>query len=310
MALLVHAAIGVVVHVATTDAAESSVATPPAAAGEIAGSAAPLAAVASPTEDEATLRRRKLVEEFTDPLTELPQIFLKDAFTPSNFATEGRSNVVTARAIVPRIPRFTLLPFVQLLRPSISLVTFPTGKKRGTETAFGDMALFDILVAPWPDRSTGFYMGAGPLLVFPTATDDRAGDGAWQAGPVFAALYKGMPGVIFGALIQNPISFAYTSGSRPAVSTLVVQPILAAYLGHGFYLRSADASSTMGWHAGSPTVIPLSFGLGYVYLSENAPPVNFYVSGEWTAYRQFAPVAPQTTVQFGVTVAFPDFRPW
>jgi hypothetical protein len=28
------------------------------------------------------------------------------------------------------------------------------------------------------------------------------------------------------------------------------------------------------------------------------------------AYRQFAPVAPQTTVRFGVTIAFPQFRPW
>jgi hypothetical protein len=34
------------------------------------------------------------------------------------------------------------------------------------------------------------------------------------------------------------------------------------------------------------------------------------VTGEWTAYRQFAPVAPQTTVRFGLTIAFPDFRPW
>ena len=27
-------------------------------------------------------------------------------------------------------------------------------------------------------------------------------------------------------------------------------------------------------------------------------------------YRQFAPVAPQTTINFGMTVAFPQFRPW
>ena len=27
-------------------------------------------------------------------------------------------------------------------------------------------------------------------------------------------------------------------------------------------------------------------------------------------YRQFAPVAPQTTINFGMTVAFPQFRDW
>jgi hypothetical protein len=38
--------------------------------------------------------------------------------------------------------------------------------------------------------------------------------------------------------------------------------------------------------------------------------VNFFVSGEWTAYRHDAPVAPQTTVNFGVTVGFPQWKPW
>jgi hypothetical protein len=27
-------------------------------------------------------------------------------------------------------------------------------------------------------------------------------------------------------------------------------------------------------------------------------------------YRQFAPVAPQTTINFGLTVAFPELRDW
>ena len=38
--------------------------------------------------------------------------------------------------------------------------------------------------------------------------------------------------------------------------------------------------------------------------------INAYVSGEWMAYRQNARVAPQTSVDFGLSVAFPDLRPW
>jgi hypothetical protein len=272
------------------------------------GSAGPRGVAAQETAPPG--EKRTLAEEFSDPLTTLPQIFVQDAFTPSNFGTEGRANRVIARAIVPRIPKLSLLPVVQLIRPSISLVTVPTGRGRGTVTAFGDMQLFDLFVSPWPAPETNFYMGAGPLMIFPTATDDRAGQGAWQAGPAFAALYKGLPGVILGGLVQNPISFAYTSSDRPAVSTLLVQPIALAYLGHGFYVKSADASWTMSWRSGSLTTIPISLGFGYVYLREGQPPVNLFVSGEWMAYRQFAPVAPQTTVRFGVTVAFPQFRPW
>lgn len=292
-------------------APEASSAPPTEPSNATTTAATPLeSAVAQPAGDDATLRRRTLAEEFSDPLTTLPQIFVQDVFTPANFGTDASTNRVIARAIVPRIPKFSLLPFAQLIRPSISLVTFPTGKGRGTETAFGDFQLFDLAVLPWPDHSSGLYMGAGPVMIFPTATDDRAGQGAWQAGPAFAALYKGLPGVIFGGLIQNPISFAYTSGNRPSVSTLLVQPIVLAYLGKGFYAKSADSSWTMSWHSGTPTLIPLSFGVGYVHLREGEPPINLFVSGEWTAYRQFAPVAPQTTVRFGVTVAFPDYRPW
>ena len=45
-------------------------------------------------------------------------------------------------------------------------------------------------------------------------------------------------------------------------------------------------------------------------LREDLPPINAFVSGEWTAYRRNAPLAPEWTVRFGVTVAFPQWRPW
>jgi len=85
---------------------------------------------------------------------------------------------------------------------------------------------------------------------------------------------------------------------------------VSAYIGKGFYLKSADATWTMSWRHGTLTTIPLSFGIGNVIVREGLPPINLFVTGEWMAYRQFAPVAPQTTIHFGTTVAFPDFRPW
>ena len=111
-------------------------------------------------------------------------------------------------------------------------------------------------------------------------------------------------------MIQNPVSYAYTRDRAQASSALFVQPIVSAYIGKGFYLKSADATWTMSWRHGTLTTIPLSFGIGNVIVREGLPPINFFVTGEWMAYRQFAPVAPQTTVRFGTTVAFPDFRPW
>jgi hypothetical protein len=258
----------------------------------------------------AISRKEKLADEFSDPLTTLPQLFTQDVYTPKSFGTAAQTNRLIARMIVPRVPGASLFPFVQLIRPSVSLVTAPTGRGSTTVTGLGDFQLFDLAVLPWPDRSTGLYAGVGPVLVFPTATQRATGQGAWQVGPAFGTIYKGLPGVLLGCLIQNPISFAYTAPDRATVNTLLFQPVLLGYLGHGFYLKSADSTWSMGWRHRSATLLPISAGLGYVLLREDTPPINLFVSGEWLAYRQSAPVAPQTTVRFGVTVAFPDWRPW
>jgi hypothetical protein len=251
-----------------------------------------------------------IAAEFSDPLTTLPQIFLQDAYTFDNLGTKAPANRLIARVIVPRVPSYALLPFVQLIRPSISLVTAPNGKGASTRTELGDMQLFDLAVIPWPGRETGLFMGVGPLFVFPTATHRSAGQGAWQVGPAFGAIYKGIPGLLLGSLVQNPISFAYSGKDRDSVSTLLVQPVVLAYLGRGFYVKSADATLAHGWHDGAATLLPVSLGLGYVHLRDGHPPINVFVSGEWTAYRRNAPVAPEWTLRLGITVAFPEWRPW
>lgn len=260
--------------------------------------------------EAASASKVDLAREFNDPLTVVPQLFVQDAYTPSNYGTDAQTNRVIARFLVPRVPKFRFFPFVQLLRPSLSLVTVPEGKGSATRTELGDVQLFDLVVLPWPGRKTGFMMGFGPTFVFPTATHKLAGQNAWQVGPAFGAIYKGIPGLLAGVLVQNPISFAYTSSFHRPLNTLVVQPILLQHVWRGLYVKSADASWAFGWHDGSPKTVPLSFGIGWVIPREDAPPFNFFVSGEWMAYRENAPIAPQTTVRFGMTVAFPELGSW
>jgi hypothetical protein len=252
---------------------------------------------------------QKLIAEFTDPLTTLPQISIKDAFTPANFGTHVQTNQLIVRPIIPRLPRFSLFPFVQLIRPSFSLVTVPSARG-GTRTEFGDMQLLDVAVLPWPRKETGLLLGVGPTFVFPTATSTSAGQGSWQAGPAVAGVYKGIPWLVAGFVLQDPISFAYSSPNRPPQNTLEFQPILAIHLWQGWYLRSAEATWVCDFHRHSPTVLPLSLGVGDVIVHPGLPPLNFYVTGQWTVYRQNAPIAPQSGVNFGLIVAFPEFRKW
>ena len=272
-----------------------------------------LLAVAAPAafaqDEEPPPSVTRLAEEFSDPLTTLPQLFLQDVYTPSNYGIDAATNRVIARLIVPRLPKYSLFPFVQLVRPTFSLITLPE-PGGGTRTDFGDMQLLDLAVIPWPGRDSGFFMGVGPVFVFPTATDRIAGQGAWQVGPAFGAIYKGLPGWLFGCLIQDPISFAYTSPRRPRVGILTVQPIVFRHVWRGLYVKSGDASWAFNWRQNSSITLPLSFGVGWVIVRERLSPINLFVSGEWMAYRHDAPVAPQTTVRFGTTIGFPQWRPW
>jgi hypothetical protein len=251
----------------------------------------------------------KLEQEFTDPITTLPQVIVRDSYTPANYGTNVQTNQVILRPIIPRIPPHTLLPFVQLVRPTFALVTVPSSRG-GTRTEFGDLPMFDLAVLPWPSRETGLLWGIGPTFVFPTATSTSAGQGAWQVGPALGAVYTKIPGLLIGGIVQNPISFAYTSPKRPPQNTLQFQPVMALHLYGKWYLRSAEANWNIGWHRHSPTALPLSLGIGRTLIRVGLPPASVFVTGQWTTYRQFAPVTPQTTVNFGITVGFPQFREW
>ena len=262
------------------------------------------AQTASLTEEE------KLEREFTDPLTDLPQILVRESYTPANYGSDLQTNQLLVRPIIPRLPRYSLLPFVQLIRPTFTMVTVPS-PRGGTRTEFGDLPVFDAAVLPWPDyKKIPLLIAIGPSFVFPTATSRSAGQGAWQAGPTLGVVYGGVPGLLVGFIVQNPVSFAYSSSNRPAQNTLEVQPVMALHLWGEWYLRSAEATWMMGWHRHTSTTLPLSLGIGRTLVRAGLPPMSFFVTGQWMAYRQFAPFSAQTTINFGMTVAFPQFRPW
>jgi hypothetical protein len=257
----------------------------------------------------ALATEEKLEQDFTDPLTTLPQLIVRDSYTPANYGPctplscfrNIETNQLIVRPLIPRIAPRAFLPFPQLIRPTFALVTVPSSRG-GTRTEFGDLPVFDIAALPWPDRQkTGVLIGLGPTFVFPTATSR-------SAGPALGAIYSGIPGLLIGFIVQNPISFAYTSPNRPPQNTFQLQPVFALHLWDKWYLRSAEANWSIGWRRHSATMLPLSLGIGRTLVRPGLPPMSLFVTGQWIVYRQFAPIAPQTTINFGITVAFPGLR--
>jgi hypothetical protein len=85
------------------------------------------------------------------------------------------------------------------------------------------------------------------------------------------------------------------------------QPLVSYTLGRGWYVKSADSTWIVNLHHGSSTRIPISLGFGRVWKFDGLE-VNTWVSGEWTAYRQYSNITPMYTVRFGLTLLFPDIQ--
>lgn len=258
--------------------------------------------VASESEED------RLAEEVDDPTAILTQLKLQDLYTPRNFQTPAQTNQADLKVVLPIEP-FWFLPFKQVIRPTLKVQTIAISQNSSsTITEFADMELLDLFLSNWPDpRKTGCGWGIGPTFVFPTGRVPEAGKHAWQAGPAAAAAYRGIPHLMVGFLFQNPISVAYTNSSAAPQSQLQFQPLISYALGHGWYVKSADSTWTVNLRHGSSTTIPISLGCGRVWKFDG-PELNAWVSGEWTAYRQYTSITPMYTVRFGLTLLFPDIQ--
>jgi hypothetical protein len=127
------------------------------------------------------------------------------------------------RAVIATRPHL-LLPFDHLIRPTMKVVTVPTGEGTSTTTAYDDIQLFDLVIAGSDPRGTNFRWEIGPYMVLPTATSRSRGEESWQMGPAFGFAYRSIGGLKISGLLQQATSFAYTSPHATPVTSLTYQP--------------------------------------------------------------------------------------
>lgn len=263
-------------------------------------------AFAQPAPDSVAAEQdESIAEKVNDPTATLTQVQIKDIYTPAEYGTNAQPNTIQFRTILAIQPS-EFIPFEQLIRPTLKVVTEPDGKGASTTTGYDDKQLFDLFVIPWPNsRETKFRWGIGPYLIFPTSTTNLAGNGAWQMGPAGAFSYRGVPGLNIAGLLQQATSFAYTSSHSVPVASFTFQPILSYQLGHDWYAKSSDATWTINQRHNTATTIPLSAGLGKVWKFGEGASIDTSVSVEWMVYRQISAQTEQFSLNFQVTLLFP-----
>lgn len=147
-----------------------------------------------------------------------------------------------------------------------------------------------------PKGSEKFIWGAGPILLFPTATDDQlAFGGKFGAGPTAVALTMQGPWVI-GALGSQVWSF---DGD---VNFTTLQPFVNYNIPGGWFLVTAPLI-TANWEvdAGNTWTVPVGGGFGKVV--KLGLPFNLSAQAYWNAVKP--DIGPDWTLRLVVSVLLP-----
>lgn len=152
-----------------------------------------------------------------------------------------------------------------------------------TTDSSGVLGLGDINTTLFltPAQHGTIIWGAGPILSFPTATNEALGTEKWNAGPAALLLIQPHPWTV-GVLVNNMWSYAGTSG-RQDVNQMLLQYFINYNLPDAWFLTSAPIL-TANWKAGGGDqwTVPVGGGVGKVFRI-GTQPMNASVQAYYNA---------------------------
>ena len=151
----------------------------------------------------------------------------------------------------------------------------------GSQCGLGDVVQ-SLFFSPSKPGPWGLIWGVGPVLLFPTATDEFLGGEKWGAGPTGIALKQSGPWTV-GMLANHIWSYA-GDDNREDVNATFVQPF-AAYTTKSAWTFSLNAESTYDWDENEWAIpinlfvskllkigkLPVQIGAGVRYWSASSP---------------------------------------
>lgn len=147
-----------------------------------------------------------------------------------------------------------------------------------THAGIGDLTWLTLAVLVHSERWG--KLGAGAVLVFPTASHTEMGQGKYQAGPALGWDNDAVPGWRFAFLLQQFFSFAGDT-DRSRINQLSLQPIVTKLLPHAWYLKT-QPTITVDLETGTSSV-PLNLVIGKVLGGRWNVQVEANVYPDWTS---------------------------
>ena len=146
--------------------------------------------------------------------------------------------------------------------------------------------------------SSGWILGVGPALSFPTGTETLLTSGKWAAGPTVIAL-KQTNGWTYGALVNHLWDYA-GDNNRSALNNTFIQPFLTLNRPGG-WTYALNTESSYNWQANEWTV-PVNVIVSKL-VTFGKQPVQFSLGGRY--YVEKPANGPDWGLRFQVTWLFP-----
>jgi hypothetical protein len=144
----------------------------------------------------------------------------------------------------------------------------------------------------------GWILAAGPVFLYPSATDDLLGSEKWGAGPT-GLLLKQSGGWTYGLLANQIWSFAGEE-SRRSVNATFLQPFIS-YITKTKTTFSLNTESTYNWNDSQWTV-PLNLSVSQL-LKIGKLPVQVSIGSRY--YAEGPSGAPEWGLRAAITLLFP-----
>ena len=243
-----------------------------------------------PSQDE-------LAKKSQNPISNLISVPLQNN---TNFGIGENDRTQNVMNIQPVIP-VTLGKWNLISRTIAPLIYQPDL----SETSGGEFGLGDINYTGFlsPAEAGSVTWGVGPIVSFPTATDDALGSGKWGLGPSFVALT--MPGKwVIGTLVNNLWSVA-GDDDEADVNAFLFQYFINYNFQKGWYFTTAPII-TANWEAtsGNKWIIPFGAGGGKI-TRVGRQPINFSAQIYYNAIHPDTTPYPDWTFRFQAQLLFP-----
>ena len=243
--------------------------------------------------DDEKAQEAELAKKLQNPIASLVSVPIQNNW---DFGI-GPANAMKYTAnIQPVVPLTLNKDWNLIIRTILPVIYAESPVKDGSDkSGLGDITQSFFLSPKAPVG--GWILGAGPVALWPTATDGALGSGKWGAGPTIVALRQ-EHGFTYG-ILANQI-WSYTGWGSQNVNATFLQPFVS-YTTKTYTTLGVNTESTYNWQA-SQWSVPLNFTVQQL-VKIGKQPIAFQFG-----YRYYADGpngGPDWGLRFAVTLLFP-----